>query len=123
MLKVWDSSTGRLVSSLSGEGGAWGPSFGAHDSLVAAAWRGGDVRVLDLSTDRVVSTVRMRRPNDTSLSPDGTLLAIATDFTAEDLKEQDGVVFDLRAREEAFLLTERAQLLQHLEFPGGVLES
>ena len=28
-LKVWDASTGRLVSSLSGGGGAWGPSFGA----------------------------------------------------------------------------------------------
>ena len=37
-LKVWDPSTGRLLSTMSRDGGAWAPSFGAGGSLVAAAW-------------------------------------------------------------------------------------
>ena len=37
-LKVWDPSTGRLLSSLAAPGDAWGPSFSADGSLVAAAW-------------------------------------------------------------------------------------
>lgn len=112
-LKVWDTATGRLVSTVSGESGAWGPSFGADDSLVAAAWRSpgigapgdGEVRVLDLSTNRVVSTMPVGRPNDTALSPDGKLLAVATDYTSVDRKEQDGVVLDLSTGEEAFRLS------------------
>jgi WD40 repeat protein/DNA-binding SARP family transcriptional activator/class 3 adenylate cyclase len=111
-LKVWDASTGQLISTVSGDGGAWGPSFSADDSLVAAAWRppgigtpgDGEVRIFDLSTDRVVTTVRVGRPTDTALSPDGSLVAVATDFTSSDLKEQDGAVFDLRTGEEAFRL-------------------
>ena len=58
-----------------------GPSFSADGSLVAAAWRdgtSGTVRVLDLSTDRVVSTVRVDGAIDTALSPDGKLLAVAS---------------------------------------------
>ena len=57
-----------------GAGEAWGPSFSADGSLVAAAWSeddGGQVRVLDLSTDRVVSTIRVPGAIDTALSPDG----------------------------------------------------
>jgi WD40 repeat protein/DNA-binding SARP family transcriptional activator/class 3 adenylate cyclase len=111
-LKVWDASTGRLVSTVSGEGGTWGPSFGADDSRVAAAWRppgigapsAGEVRVFDLTTRRVVSTVRMESPTDTALSPDGNLLAVASDYTSAVLKELDGVVFDLSTGEEAFRL-------------------
>ena len=49
-LKVWDPSTGQLVSSMSGDVAASGPSFSADDSLVAAAWfEASEVRVLDLS--------------------------------------------------------------------------
>jgi WD40 repeat protein/DNA-binding SARP family transcriptional activator/class 3 adenylate cyclase len=99
LLKVWDPSTGQLISTLPGDGGASGPSFGADDSLVAAAWRHGEVRVLDLSTDRVVSTLRVKSPNDTALSPDGRHLAVAFDLS---FREADGAVFDLRTGEEAF---------------------
>ena len=102
MLKVWDPSTGRLVSSLSGGGGAWGPSFGADDSLVAAAWDEGEGRVLDLSTDRVVSTVAVENPTDTALSPDGKLLAVAFEPGGS---ADDGAVFDVRTGEEAFRLS------------------
>jgi WD40 repeat protein/DNA-binding SARP family transcriptional activator/class 3 adenylate cyclase len=109
MLKVWDPTTGRLVSSLSGEGasgpsfeaGALGPSFSA-DSLVAVAWRDGKVRVLDLSTDRVVSTVRVQgRPNETALSPDGNLLAVSFHVSGA---AADGAVFDVETGEQRYRL-------------------
>jgi WD40 repeat protein/DNA-binding SARP family transcriptional activator/class 3 adenylate cyclase len=102
-LKVWDPSTGRLVSSLSGESGVRGPSFGADDSIVAAAWDEGEARVLDLSTDRVVSTVGVESPSDTALSPDGQFLAVAFDRGLS--AEEDGAVFDVRTGEEAFRLS------------------
>ena len=112
-LKVWDSASGRLVSAVSGEGDAWGPSFDANGSLVAAAWRppgtegtpsDGEIRVLDLSTDRVITTVRGGRPYDTALSPDGTRLAVATDSSIPRFGELDGVVFDVTTGQEAFRL-------------------
>ena len=85
-LKVWNASTGRLISSVSAEGsafGVWGPSFSGDGSLVAAAWSDWDgsgerVRVLDLSTDRVVSSVPIAGAIDTALSPDGKHVAVAS---------------------------------------------
>jgi WD40 repeat protein/DNA-binding SARP family transcriptional activator len=100
-LKVWDPSTGRLLSSSAARGDVWGPSFSADGSLVAAAWGGPDqVRVLDLSTDRVVSTVRVPRAIDTALSPDGKRVAVARWWPGGEV----GAVFDVRTGEEAFAL-------------------
>jgi WD40 repeat protein/DNA-binding SARP family transcriptional activator len=101
-LKVWDASTGRLLSSESASGEAWGPSFSADGSLVAAAWAEptGEVRVLDLSTDRVVSTVRVSGAIDTALNPDGKRVAVA----AWGLADEVGVVFDVKTGKEAFAL-------------------
>ncbi len=102
-LNVWDPSTGRLLSSLSDYGDAWGPSFSADGSLVAAAWFRDDavVRVLDLSTDRVVSTIRVGNSAiDTALSPDGKRVAVATVYTEGEV----GAVFDVRTGKEAFAL-------------------
>jgi WD40 repeat protein len=95
-LKVWDPSTGRLLSSLSGGGSVWGPSFSADGSLVAAAWDFFDVRVLDLSTDRVVSTFRVPGAFSTALSPDGKQLAVVGDRDA---------VFDVETGQERFRLS------------------
>jgi WD40 repeat protein/DNA-binding SARP family transcriptional activator/class 3 adenylate cyclase len=106
-LKVWDPSTGRLLSSLSGEGSAWGGSFSADGSLVAAAWDGtpDNVRVLDLSTGRVVSTMRIDAapPShlDTALSPDGERLAVVGSRRGEEV----GAVFDVETGEETFRLS------------------
>ena len=107
-LKVWDPSTGRLVSTLGAPGGAWGPSFSADGSLVAAAWKTDDgeglisVRILDLSTDRVVSTIPVIGAVDTALSPDGEHVAVVT---ATDLPgDEVGAVFDVNTGEEAFAL-------------------
>ena len=95
-----------------------GPSFGA-DSLVAVAWRDGGVRVLDLTTDRVVSTVRVEgRPNETALSPDGNLLAVS--FHAGGAAE-DGAVFDVKTGEERFRLS--APTCCSADVFGGGLES
>jgi WD40 repeat protein/DNA-binding SARP family transcriptional activator len=101
-LKVWDPSTGRLLSSLAAKGDAWGPSFSADGSLVAAAWDepADHVRVFDLSTDRVVSTVRVPQAIDTALSPDGKRVAVARWWPGGKV----GAVFDVRTGEEAFAL-------------------
>jgi WD40 repeat protein/DNA-binding SARP family transcriptional activator/class 3 adenylate cyclase len=101
-LKVWDPSTGRLLASLSGDGSTWGPSFSADGSLVAAgAWdgEGNPVRVLDLSTGRVVSDVLVAGAFDLALSPDGKRLAVAT-------VSGTSAVFDVESGEEAFRLDE-----------------
>jgi WD40 repeat protein/DNA-binding SARP family transcriptional activator len=101
-LKVWEASTGRLLASLSAYGEAWGPSFSADGSLVAAAWGepADQVRVLDLSTGRVVSTVRVPQAIDTALSPDGKRVAVARWWPGGEV----GAVFDVRTGEEAFAL-------------------
>jgi WD40 repeat protein/DNA-binding SARP family transcriptional activator len=101
-LKVWDTSTGRLVSSVSATGGASGPSFSADGLLVAAAWGepADHVRVLDLSTDQVVSTVRVPAAIDTALSPDGKRVAVARWSPGGEV----GAVFDVSTGEQAFAL-------------------
>ena len=105
-VKVWDASTGRLLSAMSKVGGTWaGPSFNDDGSLVAAAWTEyggslGEVRVLDVSTNRVISTVDMEGAIDTALSPDGKRLAVASWWT-----DGPGAVFDVATGEEAFGLS------------------
>ncbi|HJP65300.1 MAG TPA: BTAD domain-containing putative transcriptional regulator [Actinomycetota bacterium] len=102
MLNVWDPSTGRLLSSLKAGGDAWGPSFSAAGSLVSAAWNdGGKVQVLDLSTDRVVSTILVPRAIDTALSPDGKHVAVARVWVGDGV----GAVFEVNSGKEAFALT------------------
>jgi WD40 repeat protein/DNA-binding SARP family transcriptional activator/class 3 adenylate cyclase len=110
-LKVWNASTGRLISTVSADGsafGAWGPSFSEDGSLVAAAWSDwagpetvGRVRVLDLSTDRVVSSVPIAEAIDTALSPDGNRLAVAIWSDGD----TNGVVFDVETGREEFRLS------------------
>jgi len=104
-LKVWDTSTWRLVSSLSGDGGAWGPSFSADGSLVAAAWGEADsaeVRILNLSNDRLVSKVRVPFAIDTALSPNGVLVAVARTWAPNE-EAGAGAVFDVATGEQAFV--------------------
>ena len=110
-LKVWNASTGRLISSVSADGGAfgvWGPSFSEDSSLIAAAWSDwggpetvGRVRVLDLSTDRVVSSVPIVGAIDTAFSPDGERIAVASWWP----EERNGAVFDVETGREVFGLS------------------
>jgi len=98
-LKVWDPSSGRLVSSRSGSGSAYGASFSADGSLVAAAWDGTEnVRVFDLSTDQVVSSTRVDDARDTALSPDGKRVAVASEAAR-------GGVFDVETGKRVFRLS------------------
>ena len=58
-LKVWDPSTGRLVSSACRAMALHGPFLRRRRFARRRGLEDGEVRVLDLSTDRVVSTVRV----------------------------------------------------------------
>jgi WD40 repeat protein/DNA-binding SARP family transcriptional activator len=106
ILRVWDVSTWRLVAHLSGNVGAWGPSFSADGSLVAAAWDGGDLhpgqaQILDLASG-LVSTIPVNQPKDTALSPDGERLAVAW-YWPENGGEE-GAVFDVSTGDRVFPL-------------------
>lgn len=83
-LRVWEPGARDPVFELAGRGEAWGPSFAQRGPLrLAAAWPGGNrVRVATLATPGAAPAVREvrvpGRPHDTSLSPDGELVAVAT---------------------------------------------
>jgi WD40 repeat protein len=98
-LKMWDPSTGDLLSSLSGDGAVWGPSFSADGSMVAAAWPDdGSVRILDPSTGRVIRTFGgLEGPIDTALSPNGRRLVVASG-------PDEAFVFDVASGEQVFEL-------------------
>lgn len=78
-LKLWDATSGRLLSTWSGQGPAWGPSFDAKGSLLAGPWsREGVVRVIDIASGEVIATIPVKGATDTSFSPDGTRLAVSS---------------------------------------------
>jgi len=102
-LTVWDPSTGQLLTSLLRDGGAWGPSFSADGSLVAAVWGAADsaeVGIFEPSSDQVVSWITVPHAIDTALSPDGEKVAVATTW-APDEGAGTGAVFDVATGEEA----------------------
>jgi WD40 repeat protein/DNA-binding SARP family transcriptional activator len=104
-LKIWDPTTGALLSRVSAGGEVWGPSFSADGSLVAGAWvqrrsQGATVRVLDLTSNGdVVSEFRVPGAIDTAVSPDGERIAVMSFWDIE-----GGGVYDLETGEQAFRL-------------------
>ena len=70
------------------------------------------VRVLDLSTDRVVSTIRVPRAIDTALSPDGKRVAVARWWPGGEV----GAVFDVSTGEKRSL--SRGPTVARSTFPG-----
>jgi len=82
-LKVFDDATGDLLSRVQGGNWAWGPSFSADGSMAAAAWGAGHdppstIRVVDLSTQRVVAFPGPPQTNATAFSPDGSRIVAAS---------------------------------------------
>jgi WD40 repeat protein/DNA-binding SARP family transcriptional activator/tRNA A-37 threonylcarbamoyl transferase component Bud32 len=79
-LKVWDPSDGALLTEVSGDGEARGPSFSHDGELAAAAWPDdGSVQIVSTSTDRVVRTFGdLLGANATSLGPGGARIAVST---------------------------------------------
>ncbi|MGH2630630.1 MAG: BTAD domain-containing putative transcriptional regulator [Actinomycetota bacterium] len=83
-LKVWDASSGDLVAARSGGANAWAPSFNEDGSVVATLFSPagsalGTVGVLDLDNGRIRTYGSLPDfPNDVSLSPDGTKVAVAS---------------------------------------------
>jgi len=80
-LMVWDVSTGNLVAGMSGHGAASGPSFSGDGSIVAGAWSKGEtVKILDLSTRRVIRTLRgLLGAAHTAFDPYARRIAVATE--------------------------------------------
>jgi WD40 repeat protein len=79
-LKIWDPATGDLLSSVTGPGQVFGPSFSADGSLVSASWPDeGTVRIADPLTGKVTTSIGSveRFPFETALSPDGGSVAVA----------------------------------------------
>ena len=100
-LKVWDSSTGRLVSSLAAVGEGVGPSFSADGSLVAAAGRGEWARSWTVHRPVGLDDPRARGAIDTALSPDGRYVGRGQTQVGAD---EVGAVFDMTTGEQAFAL-------------------
>jgi WD40 repeat protein/class 3 adenylate cyclase len=98
-LKVWDPETGHLLSAVSGEGSAFGPSFNADGSRLSASWPDeGVIRIVDPSSGEVTRTIMGAGPDpfipfDTSLSPDGRRVV------ASNIAGTDALVFDARSGE------------------------
>ena len=97
LLKVWDPTTGRLISSHRGTGSVFGPSFSPDGSLAAAAWSAeGLVRVVDPLRRRTVRTLSVPEAFGTAFSPDGRRIAISSQESG------DVAVFDLSTGTPAF---------------------
>jgi serine/threonine protein kinase/WD40 repeat protein len=78
-LKVFDQVSGDLLSSVQGTHWAFGPSISADGSMAAAVWnRPPTARVVDLSTERVLTLPAPKDANATALSPDGSRIAVAS---------------------------------------------
>jgi WD40 repeat protein/DNA-binding SARP family transcriptional activator len=81
-LRVWDPQDGRMVAEVVGEGEVWGPSFSADSGRLSASWLGQQeqlVRVVDVTSGQVVVEVDIPGfPRETSISPDGTRVAVGT---------------------------------------------
>jgi WD40 repeat protein/DNA-binding SARP family transcriptional activator/energy-coupling factor transporter ATP-binding protein EcfA2 len=105
--RIWNTATGDGVHALASQSdndewlaGAWGPSFSLDGSLFAAAWPGeGVVRILDLSTGRVIREIRsVPAPWMTSFDPTSSRIAVAS------LRSGKAVVVDVESGNEMFTL-------------------
>lgn len=106
-LRIWDSRTGDPVAAYverfekGDEGGVvWGSSFDQKGTLAAAAWSDqGTVRVLNVASGRVVTTIEVGEGVlEASLSPDGRRIAISG------FHSNKVAVHDVRSGDRAFLL-------------------
>ena len=87
LLKVWDLSSGDMVTTVSGPGKARGPSFSRDGTRVAAAFgrpEESEVRVVDLNTDEVMTFPAPKWTNDVSISPDGSHVVAVSGFLGVD---------------------------------------
>ena len=105
LLKVWDLSRDRVIRTVSGPGGARGPSFSADGSRVAAAFStigvpDGSVRVVDLNTDQVVTFPAPPYVNDVAISPNGRWIVAVSGWAGEDLHLIDVDTAEVRAIED-----------------------
>ena len=76
LLKIWDLSSGTLIRSVRGPADAYGPSFSADGSRVAACFMTvnepeGVVRVVDLDATQITTFPAPDYVNDVSMSPNG----------------------------------------------------
>jgi WD40 repeat protein len=98
-LRVWDPSTGELISESRGDEptSVWGPSFSPDGELVAATWLGHDVvRTVEVATGRTAREIPVVAPFLTSFSPDGARLVVSGEpvgsATVVDIRSGDTVM-------------------------------
>jgi WD40 repeat protein/DNA-binding SARP family transcriptional activator len=95
-IRVWDPQTGDLVADFTADTDVpvWRPKFDAAGARVAAAFYSGQVRVLDVASGRLVTTLAPDvLPVAVALSPDGDRIAVSfvgvPDVTVYDVRTGD----------------------------------
>jgi len=107
-IRVWDPQTGNQVADFTADTDVpvWRPKFDATGSRVAASYRSGHLRVLDVATGRLVTTLAPDLlPVAVALSPDGDRIAVSfvgvPDVSVYDVRTGD-VLLTLEGAELGF---------------------
>ena len=80
-MKIWETSTGTFVSTLtvdSGLGGVYSVSFSPMGDMIAVGCYNGKIHLLDTATAAVKRSLTVDSPvNSVAFSPDGSTIAAA----------------------------------------------
>jgi WD40 repeat protein/DNA-binding SARP family transcriptional activator len=116
-VRVWDPDTGEALWSVQSPDslGVWGPSFSPDGSRLTATWVGEQVvRVIEVSSGRILHEIPSRGAWIAAFSPDGERLALA----GQD--QSAALVVDARSGDEVFTLAGHQWGLDHVAWsPNG----
>ena len=118
--RVWDPSTGEELHTVRSPGGteAWGPSFSADGSLLAAAWSAENlVQVYDLASGQIVQAIgSVPAPDSTSFDPAEAQIAVSSDV------QSAAVVIDVASGDQLLTLEGHEHALEDVAWsPDGTM--